>query len=73
MVHPLALWDVELFSHHGSVIDFPLYNCCNSLRAVIPNDAVIGFNNGLIFSWGLRRPPKHPPVMVERSSMLNIL
>ena len=41
----------------SSKIDFLLYNCCNSLSAVIPNDAVAVFNNGLILSLGARCPP----------------
>ena len=38
-----------------------LYNCCNSFKAVIPNEAVIALSKGCILSSGLRFPPRKPP------------
>ena len=41
--------------------DFPLYNSCSSLKAVMPKLAVADFKIGLILSLNFSLPPKNPP------------
>lgn len=41
----------------SSAMDFPLYSSWSSFKAVMPKDAVMGFNSFLIRSWGFKWPP----------------